>query len=81
MKMIHIIKDVYYIIDGKKWKDDDGASGSYKIEDDKITFYIVIFGFKEELETGTIKDGVITFGTKIYCKEGKTPVGNEDNNK
>ena len=66
-------KKSYITLEGSTWKDDDGATGTYQIKDGKITFYITIYGFKEEFADGTIKDGVMEINGKIYCKEGCTP--------
>ena len=77
-------KSSYVILDGSKWKDDDGYNGTYKIQDDKITFYMTLYGYTEEFADGTIKDGVITLkimDSKItYCKEGSKPDLNKDDN-
>ena len=56
------------IKDGE-WTDDDGASGRVEIENDKITFYTVVFGLEEELWSGTIKNGTITLSYKILETE------------
>ncbi len=70
-------KEVYIILEKDKWKDDDNASGDYTISGDTITFYVELFGFKEELYSGTIKDGIMKIEdlgpNKYYCKEGKKP--------
>lgn len=54
-----IDKKTYFIIDSGEWKDEDGESGTYKKDGDKIIFYYEFFGSKEELANGTIKDGVL----------------------
>ena len=43
-------------LSGGKWKDDDGESGKYELDGDKIT----ILQDGEELMTGTLKDGTLT---------------------
>ena len=54
-----IDKKTYFVIDSGEWKDEDGESGTYKKDGDKIIFYIEFFGSKEEAASGTIKDGVL----------------------
>ncbi len=36
--------NTYIKLDGKKWEDNEGFSGTYKIEDEKIPFYMDVFG-------------------------------------
>jgi uncharacterized repeat protein (TIGR02543 family) len=61
---------------GSKWVDNDGLEGRFEIKGDKITLYSELFGEEEELMSGTIKDGVLTFTTlgmtQIYKKDGAT---------
>jgi len=52
-------KETYFVIDSGKWSDEDGESGTYKKDGDKIIFYIEFFGSTEEAAKGTIKDGVL----------------------
>ncbi|MDE7384849.1 MAG: hypothetical protein K2M84_03715, partial [Anaeroplasmataceae bacterium] len=77
-------KEVYIILEKSTWKDDDNASGDYTISGEKITLYVEFFGSKEELYSGTIKDGVMILkelGKDVYyCKEGKTPSQSNSNN-
>ncbi|MDE6655966.1 MAG: InlB B-repeat-containing protein, partial [Anaeroplasmataceae bacterium] len=72
-------KSSYFILNGNKWSDDDGASGTFKIDGTSIVFYAKLFGSEEEMMDGTISDGVLVieiFGTThTYCLEGKKPSG------
>ena len=76
-------KTSFITLEGSSWKDDDGVTGTYQIKDGKITFYVTIYGSKEELADGTIKDGVITIKilstTYTYCKEGCKPSSSNTN--
>lgn len=54
-----IDRETYFVIDSGKWSDEDGESGTYKKDGDKIIFYIEFFGSEEEAARGTIKDGVL----------------------
>ena len=55
------------------WTDNDGISGSYTIEGEKITLYL----FGDELSYGTLKDGCLTLESEYYNQEyyfdGKAP--------
>ena len=70
-------KEIYIILESNTWKDDDNASGEYSISGENIIFYVDFLGSKEELYSGTIKDGVMVLkilGKEVqYCKEGKAP--------
>ena len=59
----------FITIKDDEWTDNHGASGRVEIENDKITFYTVVFGSEEELWSGTIKDGTITLSYKILETE------------
>ena len=68
-----IDKETYFVIDSGKWSDEDGESGTYKKDGDKIIFYIEFFGSEEEAARGTSKDGVLKVGddedADIYISE------------
>ncbi|MBQ8295548.1 MAG: InlB B-repeat-containing protein, partial [Clostridia bacterium] len=72
--------DYYELLSGNKWKDNDGEKGTYSVSSGTITFYYTFDGETEELFNGTISDGVMCldiFGeATYYCKDGKTPSGN-----
>lgn len=55
-------KESYIILTTGKWKDEDGETGTYKVNGDKVTFYVTFGGSKEELFTGTLKNGVLKYG-------------------
>ena len=50
----------YYKLDGGKWTNAAGESGTYELNGDNITFYQNLFGSNMELASGTLKDGIIT---------------------
>ena len=50
----------YYKLDGGKWTNAAGESGTYELNGDSITFYQNLFGSNMELASGTLKDGIIT---------------------
>ncbi len=77
--------ETYFVLKGGTWTDDDGASGDYEIDGEKITLYTDMFGERVESSKGTVKDGVLTIftiaGDVVYCKEGSEPSGGgADNN-
>lgn len=77
------VKETYFTLKGGKWTDDDGVSGEYEKDGDKITLYTDLFGTKMEFTSGTLKNGVLTlkgtFGDTIYAREGawKSANGNQ----
>ena len=78
-------KSDYITLKNGKWSDSEELSGTYKVTNGTIEFYVEMFGESEVLYDGTIKDGVIKLNIMgieyYYCKEGKTPPnGNEGNN-
>ena len=68
-----IDKKTYFILKSGKWEDEDGESGDYKLDGEKITFYYTFFGETEELCNGTLSNGVLKidagFGEDIYVSE------------
>ena len=62
-------KATYFIIKSGKWEDEDGESGTYKLDGDKITFFVTFFGETEELCDGTIADGKLTINGVMSGKE------------
>lgn len=74
-------KKTYFIISSGKWKDEDGESGTYKKDGDKIIFYIEFFGSTEEAASGTIKDGILTINeggyNQVYISESHKHKGGE----
>ena len=62
-------KATYFIIKSGKWEDEDGESGTYKLDGDKITFFVTFFGETEELCDGTIADGKLTINGVMGEKE------------
>ena len=52
-------KKTYFILSSGKWEDEDGESGTYKKDGDKIIFFVEFFGETEELCDGTVKNGVL----------------------
>ena len=74
-------KNLFFKLEGDKWTDDDGATGTFTISNGEITFYYTEFGETFDLCDGTISNGVLYVMGNYYCKEGKTPtdVGNGGN--
>ncbi|MCI9408003.1 MAG: leucine-rich repeat protein [Clostridia bacterium] len=66
-------KKTFFTLKSGKWEDDDGASGDYKLDGKKITFYVTFFGETEELCDGTLSDGVLKISAggseEIYVSE------------
>lgn len=81
-------KDSWVKIDGSKWSDNDGMSGSFELDGENISFYVELDGEKELLLDGTLKDGKLTIGgslvSVVYYLDGKAPKdddsGEENNN-
>lgn len=76
-------KSQYIKLDGDKWSDDDNTNGTFTQNGNKVVFYAVVFGSKEEMFSGTLSNGVLeieVFGeTMFYCKEGSKPSNSDDN--
>ena len=70
-------KDSYYKISSSKWEDENGDTGTLKIEGTNITLYMEVFGKNEELYSGTISNGRLAIDaagvTSVYYKEGFEP--------
>ncbi len=68
----------YYKLDGSKWTNAIGESGTYELDGDKITFYQELFGSNMALASGTLKDGIITLSVAgvemTYAKKGAVHV-------
>ena len=70
-------KDKYFKISSDKWEDEKGESGTFSISGTTISFYMEMFGSKEELYSGTISSGELVLdvsGVKTsYYKSGFEP--------
>ncbi len=62
-------EDDYFTLSGGKWTDNDGETGTYKIDGENIIFFVEFFGSNEELATGTISNGVIALNVGGGVKE------------
>ncbi len=66
-------KGNFITLDNGNWVDDNGDSGTYKVENNAITFFVEFDGEKEELFSGLISNGIMQvniFGEEIiYAKE------------
>lgn len=66
-------KTQYITLNNGNWTDDDDENGTYTLNGSAIIFYAEILGSKEELYSGTIKDGVLTLNIMgadvVYCKD------------
>ena len=58
------------------WTDDDGESGSYKIEGDNITIYVDFMGEEMEFATGIVTNGVLKLeNAGTYCRKDHSHFG------
>ncbi len=72
-------KELYFKLSGDTWTDENGYTGTFTLEEEKIIFFSTIFGKNEELCDGTIVDGVLTVyflgddvEPNVYCLEGSS---------
>lgn len=76
-------KSTFFILADGKWQDEDGASGEYTIQDDKIDFNLIVSGETMNLCSGTIASYTLTITvgniTKIYkIDTGSIPVADNE---
>lgn len=65
-------KTSYFIINSGKWEDEDGESGTYKLDGNKIVFYYTFFGETEEIADGTLENFVLIINGDTYvCEKHK----------
>ncbi len=62
-------KTNYFVLKSGKWEDSDGVTGTYKVDGERITFYVDFFGETEELCDGTLVDGVLKVNGYTYVTE------------
>lgn len=62
-------KKTYFILKSGSWTDEDGETGTYKKNGDKIVFYYTLFGETDELCDGTLKNYVLTVNGDTYVSE------------
>ncbi len=76
------IEESWFELQNKnRWIDNNGVEGRYEVKKEKITLYSELLGEEEELMSGTIKNGVLTFTllgtTTIYKKDGAIGSGDD----
>ncbi len=70
-------KGNFITLDNGNWVDDNGDSGTYKVENNAITFYVEFDGEKEELFSGLISNGIMRlniFGEEIIYAQENVPI-------
>ncbi len=74
-------KTDYITLKNKEWNNADNMGGEFSIFGENITLYVELFGKKEEIASGIVKNGVLTLDisgqTFTYCKQGKKPSGGD----
>lgn len=62
-------KTTYFVLKSGTWTDEDGETGTYKKNGDKIVFYYTLFGETDELCKGTIENRVLKVNGDTYVSE------------